>query len=154
MPKRVRVQSLVLRDDRILMIKVRENGQEWYCLPGGGLESGETFAQGALRELCEECSVQGTIVRLLGHMIFAPDDEAVTFLVDIQDQEPVLGHDPEAEAASLPQSMVGLSWMRLDEVPERDRTYLWAAGLLGVGGFPALVESWGDAISYPGRQER
>jgi hypothetical protein len=40
-------------------------------------------------------------------------------------------------------------WMMLDVIPERDRAYLWAAGLLCVPDFLAVVSSWGDAISYP-----
>ena len=149
MEKRIRVQTIVMRDDRILMEKVFFEGQEFYCLPGGGWEPGETFEQGALRELLEECNVQGTIIRQTAHTMFAPDDETVTFLVDIGNQEPNLGSDPEMEMNGLPQALVGLFWLRLDEIPERDRTFLWAAGLLGVGNYVTLVESWGNKLSYP-----
>jgi hypothetical protein len=43
-----------------------------------------------------------------------------------------------------------MRWMRLSEVPERDRAFLWAAGLITVDGFFQEVEAWGDAPSYPG----
>jgi hypothetical protein len=39
--------------------------------------------------------------------------------------------------------------MILAEIPERDRAYLWAAGLLNVPEFLEEVSGWGDAISYP-----
>lgn len=149
MERRVRLQGIILREDRVLMTRVQENGQEWYCLPGGGWEPGETFEQGLLRELREECNVQGRIIRQTAHMVFAPGDEAVTYLVDIQKQEPVLGIDPEFEAAGKAQAMIGLHWLPLHEIPERDRAFLWAAGLLGAGDFWSIVESWGDALSYP-----
>ena len=149
MEKRVRVQVIVVHEDRILMIKVHDQGQEFFCLPGGGLESGETHEQGALRELAEECNVHGRIIRQTSYWFYPPIDETFTFLVDIQDQVPSMGSDPEADALGLPQAIVGLNWMHLHEIPERDRTFLWSAGLLGVGRFWSEVEAWGNEVSYP-----
>ena len=142
-----RVQTIVVRDNRVLMVKHRQDGKEWWCLPGGGLEPGETPAAGALRELREECNVQGTIVRQTSHVWFAPDDEAYTFLIDIGDQMPSLGHDPEFSRGS--QVLVDVQWLHLSEICERDRAFLWSAGLLGLPEFLEEVRQWGDAISYP-----
>ena len=36
---------------------------------------------------------------------------------------------------------------------QRDGTFLWAAGLLGVGGFLSEVEGWGGETSYPGQED-
>jgi hypothetical protein len=49
----------------------------------------------------------------------------------------------------VPQALVEVRFLRLDEITERDRAFLWAAGLLGVGDYWKLVETWGDALSYP-----
>lgn len=142
-----RVQAIVTRDHRVLMVKHRQDNQEWWCLPGGGLEEGESPAQGALRELEEECNVRGHLVRQTSHLIYAPEDEAYSFLIDIGDQEPSLGYDPDV--AEEKQVLADVQWLRLCEIPERDRTFLWAAGLLGVDDFFSEVESWGAATSYP-----
>ena len=122
-------------------------GQEWWCLPGGGLEKDEKPAEGALRELKEECNVQGLLIRQTSHIVYAPDDEAYSFLVEIGDQQPSLGHDPEV--AKGEEVLVDVRWMLLSEIPERDRVFLWAAGLLGVGDFLKEVESWDNQLSYP-----
>jgi 8-oxo-dGTP pyrophosphatase MutT (NUDIX family) len=151
MKKRVRVQVIVLRDDRILMARVQQDGLSWWCLPGGGQEEGETPAEGALRELWEECNVRGQIVRQTSHAFFSLEDETITFLVDIGEQEPWLGIDPEAVEMGWPQALVDISWLHLSEIPERDRAFLWSAGLLGVERYYTEVESWGDDPSYPGR---
>jgi hypothetical protein len=59
--------------------------------------------------------------------------EAYTFLVDIGCQEPCKGADPEFSEGE--QVLVDVKWLRLSEIPERDRVYLWAAGLLCVKDF-------------------
>ena len=143
-----RVQAIVIRDGRVLMVKHRWHGQEWWCLPGGGLEPGETPQQGALRELREECRVDGTVVRQTSFVCYAPDDETYSFLVDIAEQEPSLGHDPDVAPGQ--EVLADMRWLRLNEIPERDRAFLWAAGLLGADSFLSEVEGWGDRISYPG----
>jgi 8-oxo-dGTP pyrophosphatase MutT (NUDIX family) len=148
---RVRVQALVVRQGRILMAKLSQDGQEWWCLPGGGWEAGETQAEGALRELQEECCVQGQVVRQTSQWSGPLGYETVTFLVDIGEQQPRLGTDPEALQAGVPQALVDIAWLSLEEICERDRAFLWAAGLLGVDEYWKVVESWGDGLSYPGK---
>jgi len=46
-----------------------------------------------------------------------------------------------------------MRWVTLSEIPERDRAFLWSAGLLDVAEFSAEVSGWGDRISYPGSHE-
>lgn len=142
-----RVQAIIIRDGRVLLVKHRLPGNEWWCLPGGGQEPGETPAQGALRELREECNVDGTIIRQTSLVWHEPDDETYSFLVDIAGQTPSLGTDPEFAPGQ--QVIVDVQWLPLREIPERDRAFLWAAGLLDTGDFLSEVEGWGDATSYP-----
>ncbi|MBN1593590.1 MAG: NUDIX hydrolase [Candidatus Coatesbacteria bacterium] len=141
---------MVVRDNRILMVRHRYKGEEWWCLPGGALEPGETLEEGALRELKEECCVTGTIVRKTAHIIYAPNDEAHTFLAEVGEQEPSLGHDPELQGDDA--ILVGVKWLTLSEISERDRAFIWASGLLGVANFFSEAASWGDEISYPGKE--
>jgi 8-oxo-dGTP pyrophosphatase MutT (NUDIX family) len=121
---------------------------EWWCLPGGAIDPGESPEEAALRELMEECSVEGKVVRQTSFNKESDGIKTYTFLVDIGDQEPRLGYDPEFEDHG--QVIADLRWLRLPDIPERDRAFLWAAGLLSIGGFLEKVESWGDNISYPG----
>jgi 8-oxo-dGTP diphosphatase len=148
MSSKPRVQAIVVREGRVLMVKHRMQGEEWWCLPGGALEPGETPEQGTLRELREECNVNGIIIRRTSVVWHAPGDEAFSYLVDIADQEPSLGHDPDVAPGQ--EVLADVRWLCLCQIPERDRAFLWAAGLLGTGSFLSEVEQWGDRISYPG----
>ncbi len=143
----IRAQSIVQQGMHILMVKHCQDGEEWWCLPSGGVEPHETAAEAALRDLQEECAVVGKIICQTSQTMAGADVQSVTFLVEIGDQEPHIGSDPEFSTSG--QILADLGWLTLAEIPERDRAYLWAAGLLNVPGFEEEVSSWGDAPSYP-----
>ena len=148
--KRDRSQSMVIRGNRILLVEHQLFGRDFFNLPGGGIEENETPGQAALRELEEECQVKGTLVRPLT-VEYKPDLESrvFTFLVEIpEDAVAKAGIDPELPADE--QSIIGVKWMRLDEIAERDRAYLFGAGLMRVPYFHDEVLMWdGEDISYP-----
>jgi len=143
-----RVQCIVVNGKRILMVRHRLDSKRWWCLPGGGLKADETPESGALRELREECNVKGGIVRQTAHVHSDAHGDTITFLVDIGNQTPSLGYDPEFVQGGV--ALIDeVRWLSLSEIPERDRVFLWTAGLLGVGDFMNEIQSWGGALSYP-----
>ncbi len=148
--KRNRSQAMVCRDGKLLLVEHILKGRDFFNLPGGGIEEGETPAEAALRELKEETGVEGKILRPLT-IEYKPDLESriFTFLVEIpKDAVPVRGIDPELPAEE--QSIIGVRWLALHEIPERDRAYLFGAGLMRVPEFHDEVLTWGDReISYP-----
>lgn len=54
----------VIHEGRILLTK-REDFEVW-CLPGGGVEAGESLAQAAIREVKEETGLDVEITHLVG----------------------------------------------------------------------------------------
>lgn len=146
--RRSRSVAIVVRNGKILMERVFYFGREFYTVPGGGIEAGETPEQAALRELKEECGLDGEILKPLAVQHKQNGAAEYSFEVRVpDDQAAVTGFDPEESGDDPPLREV--LWMRLNEISERDRAFLWAYGLMLVDGFFDEVKTWGDAISYP-----
>ena len=144
-----RCQCIVVRNNKVLMVKHVENNRSYLCLPGGAIEDNENPEVGALRELQEECNVIGIIITKTSELFEWTKNGIIkhyTFLVDISNQEPTLGYDPEVKGQPILQDV---GWYSLNEICERDRAFLWAAGLFQVEIFAKEVHSWDDDISYP-----
>jgi ADP-ribose pyrophosphatase YjhB (NUDIX family) len=60
---------------RILLTRRADNGQ--WCLPGGGLESGESAAEACEREVLEETGLQVRVKRLVG--VYSHPDQLVIY---------------------------------------------------------------------------
>ena len=127
-----RAQCLVHRKKEILMVKHQHEEEEWWCLPGGRIEENETPEQAALRELWEECRVQGTVIRPTSVITFTPGDQYYTYLIEIGTQAVSLGRDPELKENQI---LVDIAWISLNKLTERDRVFLWTAGLLTIPEF-------------------
>jgi predicted acetyltransferase/ADP-ribose pyrophosphatase YjhB (NUDIX family) len=144
--------AVVVRGNKVLVIARRLDGRAYAVLPGGGIEPGEAAADAAVRELSEECSLSGTVVRHL----FDGDDggrPASYFLVDAPDGEPVLG-GPEAEEQSEDGNNFQPLWATAGELPllgllpeglgDRVVEAVWPLRVdeIGPGEWPLLERLW------------
>ena len=89
--------------------------------------------------------IQALLIAEVSHTKYPPDSQFYTYLVDIGEQEPRLGIEPEFDAPIL----TDIAWLTLKELPERDRAFLWFSGLLATPEFSSEVKKWGDDRSYP-----
>ena len=149
--RRSRSVAIVVRNGKILMERVFYFGREFFTVPGGGIEKGETPEIAVLRELKEECGLDGTIVKPLSVQYKDNGSAEYSFEVSISDdQEAITGYDPEETSDNPPLKEV--LWMNLNEISEKDRAVLWSYGLMLVPGFFDEIKTWGDEISYPGQK--
>jgi 8-oxo-dGTP diphosphatase len=87
--------AVVIKDDQILLMHRLNNGKEYYTLPGGGREEGETAEENALRELKEETSIDASINRLLYKVNWDTGKENYYFLCDYISGKPYLPESSE-----------------------------------------------------------
>ena len=70
-----RSRAIVIRKNHIALIKRQRYGREYYVIPGGGMEPGETPEQTAIRESREELGLSIAIERLLAKITFRGRDQ-------------------------------------------------------------------------------
>jgi ADP-ribose pyrophosphatase YjhB (NUDIX family) len=127
MPRAVRYQGAIVRDHHLLLIKHRHHadGRDYWIVPGGGIEDGETEAQCVRREMLEETHLEVRVERLL--LDEAADMIGVysrykTYLCAPLSGEARPGHEPEPEAAVYSISDIG--WFDLRDEAQWDKQVL------------------------------
>jgi ADP-ribose pyrophosphatase YjhB (NUDIX family) len=61
MEPRIRVSAILRRGNRILLVRHEKRGREYWLLPGGGVNGGETLVHALYRELAEEVGFEEEI---------------------------------------------------------------------------------------------
>ena len=111
---------MVIRDGKVLMVKHRSGRREYWTLPGGALEPGESFEEAAVREMREETGLSVRVLRLLFVGTYGDDasPEKCFLLEPLDDaQEARLGVDPEqAELSPGRRELQGIRWFALEEM--------------------------------------
>lgn len=104
MNRTTRYQGAIIRNDRILLIKHHEyaTGRDYWVIPGGGREDGETEEECVKREVKEETHLNVTVKQLLldepGHSD-GVYQRFKTYLCIPMAGEAYPGYEPEFEAA-------------------------------------------------------
>ena len=72
----IRVRAVIEKDGRFLVCKHRDKSKQYYFLPGGHVEFGETAKEAMIRELEEELTISVKEVSFIGGMedIFTKED--------------------------------------------------------------------------------
>lgn len=60
-----RAVGVIIKDNKILILRRIKNGEEYFVIPGGSVEKGESVKEAVVREMKEELSLDITIDRLL-----------------------------------------------------------------------------------------
>jgi len=124
---RARASCIVIRDDRVLLVHRRRDGREYYVLPGGGIEAGESAEQACRRELAEETSLQAGRVRPVGRADEESGPDAYFLIEDPIGTVRLAG--PEAERNSAT-NRYRLDWVGVDDLVELPLLPPTAAGMI------------------------
>lgn len=83
---RPRASVLVTNGDKFVLIFRHKNGQDYYAIPGGGIEEGETPEQAAVREIQEELGLDIYNLENISRIKTKMRDD-YNFIVNTNDQE-------------------------------------------------------------------
>lgn len=104
--------------EKVLLTQRADNGR--WCLPGGGMDSGESVAQACEREVWEETGLKVRVTRLIGvysnpdQLVIYPDGNKAFFVVmsfeaeiiggelGLSDETTAFGYFSLEEMASMP----------------------------------------------------
>jgi len=122
---RVRVCGLLVRDDRLLLIRHKsKNGTQWLP-PGGGLEYGETIEEALRREIKEEVNMNifsssfFTMTEFLDLPLHAIE---IFYRIHSSTKTPILGYDPESKPdEQLIQEVSWLSHQEITDLPTQQK---------------------------------
>jgi ADP-ribose pyrophosphatase YjhB (NUDIX family) len=113
----VRVATVILKGNKILLMKHRRRGLFHWALPGGAVQEGETLADCARRELLEETGLEVQLGKLLYLAdVISPDRRKHTvnliFLAEVTGGE--FGVTPRK---TLGEHLDEPHWFPLDDMP-------------------------------------
>jgi 8-oxo-dGTP diphosphatase len=116
---RISAKAIIIQDGRLLVIRNRDSSGDWYTLPGGGQEHGETLPAALNRECQEEIGCEVTVgrIRFVRDYIgrnheFATEDNSHQVEVMFECQlksTPSLGAMPDS-------AQTGIEWLELSDL--------------------------------------
>jgi 8-oxo-dGTP diphosphatase len=109
---RTRVGAAILREGKMLLIRRLKNGREYYVLPGGGVEEGETPLQALIREVEEETSLSFT----QSAVVLETEDRQkhIIFVITDATGTPMLA-GPEKQRESA-ENVYAFAWIPVDDL--------------------------------------
>ena len=110
-------RAIIIKDGKIVITHRNKFGMEYYILPGGGVDLGETIEQALYRELSEEACVQVANPRpVFTEHSGEPYGTQHIFLCDYVSGEPALHPDSaEAKIHAMGKNLYQPMWMDLEE---------------------------------------
>lgn len=110
-------RAIIIKDNKIIVTHRNKFGMQYYMLPGGGVDYGETPEQALYREMAEEVCVTIANPRLVFiEQAGEPYGTQYIYLCEYVSGEPALHPDSrEAKIHAMGQNLYEPMWMSLDE---------------------------------------
>ena len=117
---RVGASALIFDEarDRILMTQRSDNSR--WCLPGGGMDPGESASETCIREVMEETGLQVQVTRLIG--VYTTPDMLIEYLDGNKVQPVSFSFEAEITGGELGLSdeTIDFGWYTVDEIDTMD----------------------------------
>lgn len=115
-----RVRAVIIKDNKILLIKRTKRDSIYWVIPGGAVEEGETNEEALRRECEEELGVDIQIKELLLEVKSQKPEtkgqKEYFYLCDIVDGILGSGHGPEFQKNSLYSGGYDIEWRNINDL--------------------------------------
>jgi 8-oxo-dGTP pyrophosphatase MutT (NUDIX family) len=111
---RVSARAVMIRDGNVLLIYRKNAWGEYYVLPGGGIEEGETPEVAAARELQEEAGLDAVTGNLL---YVTPERDAYFYYVEAKSAADPVWQEIDKQQAD---NIYHLEWVPLSKIGQLD----------------------------------
>ena len=134
MEPRIRVSAILRWQGRVLLCRQEKPGKEYWLLPGGGVDGGETLIEALRRELREELGVEAdvqiegpvAIVDSIAPKTVVPTRKHVVHIIFSAD----LSHRSLSDVETKDAAVKGARLFSDDELSLAGQTVQWARALL------------------------
>ncbi|EKD43453.1 MAG: hypothetical protein ACD_72C00264G0001 [uncultured bacterium] len=103
-----RVAAIITNNSKILLMKRTRFGKEYFVLPGGTVEKGESLLEALMREIDEETGLKIAVSKKKPIIIKISDRREHHYFVDSYEGEPILGG--EEKEKNSPENNYQLIW--------------------------------------------
>ena len=120
------VVGVIFRDDRLLIIRRSQTvtAPGMLCLPGGGIEQGETESEALVREMQEELTIDVTPKRMCWRSVTERGTQLAWWIAEL---------DSETTPVANPEEVAEVHWLRREEIRN-------AVNMLP--SLPAFLDAW------------
>ncbi|MBU2472705.1 NUDIX domain-containing protein [Patescibacteria group bacterium] len=137
-----RVAGVIIKNNKILLMRRVRDGREYFVFPGGGVEENETIEEAIIREIKEKLSIDAKIDKLLFEIENQGRQEYYYLIKEFSGQ-PKLGGEEKQRMNENNQYYP--TWIELEKIVGLDNLYpkLAKAKVLGLfcGEFDKIVIS-------------
>ncbi|MGB1706277.1 MAG: NUDIX domain-containing protein [Rubripirellula sp.] len=107
------VVGVIFREDRLLVIRrsLTVVAPGLLCLPGGGIEEGETESEALVREMQEELAIKVTPKRLCWRSTTSWNTKLAWWIAEL---------DPTVTPVANPDEVAEVHWLRREEILEAE----------------------------------
>ena len=116
----VRPSVIVLQNNKLLVVHSKYNKEEFYLLPGGGIENNETIFRCAIREVKEETNQEVEIIKIVYlNDYITRDGRCINIHLLgrlVGEHELTHGKDPDLSKGKIREA----TWMSIDKLKNLD----------------------------------
>jgi len=115
-----RAVGVIVKNDKVLLMRRIRNGQEYYVFPDGGVKEGESTETATIREIKEELSINPKIDKLLFEIENQGRQEYYYLIKEFSGQPQLGGEEKQRMNENNQYHPI---WMSLDKLRELDNLY-------------------------------